>query len=187
MADSATAARYAQALIEIGVEDTLVDRFAMELETFARLLNDPESLLLQTLSHPGFSMDERRAALDAVMQRLNPNPMLANFLRLVLEKDRAALLPQIISAYHRQADKLAGRVRALVTTAQPLDKGMRAEVQASLERATGKIVLLEEQVDASIIGGVIAEVEGRVFDASLRTRLLNLRQRLLDASAVAEA
>ncbi|MCB9744684.1 MAG: ATP synthase F1 subunit delta [Alphaproteobacteria bacterium] len=192
MAD-ATSSRYAQALIELAGEvdakENLVERFASDLGRFGALATNPDTLLMETLSHPGFTIEERLNALDAVLQTLNLHPLVGNFLRVVLEKGRFRLLPGMIEAYTEQADALAGRVRAKVATARALDADMRAQVTRSLEAATGKTVIIEESVDATLIGGVVAEVEGRVFDASLRTRLLNLRQRLLSGSldAVAEA
>ena len=63
------------------------------------------------------------------------------------------------------------------------------KVETALAATTKKTVHIESKVDPLIIGGVIAEVEGRIIDASLRTRMLKLRQSLLNASPdlVAEA
>lgn len=177
MPSSTVAERYARALVEIGQDDSKVDAYGADLSRFAELLNTTE--LLGALSHPGFSIEERDSVLADVLGKLELDPMVANFIRVVQEKGRVPVLPAIAERYALLADKLAGRVRALVTTAVPLDAAMTAQVKASLEAATGKTILIDPVVDPDILGGLVAKVEGRVYDASLQTRLLNLRQTLL--------
>ena len=179
MADLAVAERYARALVELGQEEGLVDRFLTDLTSFQAVLDLPDVLLVETLSHPAFSLDERKAVLDDVLGKLDLHSHAANFLRLCLEKGRFRSVPAIIASYTVAADALAGRVRAVVTTAEPMTKTLEKQVQASLAKATGKTILIDAKVDPLLIGGVVAEVEGRIFDASLRTRLVNLRQSLL--------
>lgn len=177
MPDIAVAERYARALIEIGQDENKVDAYAADLSRFNEVLTGTE--LLSALAHPGFSNEERRSVLDTVLGQLKVDPMVGNFLRIVLEKGRVGALPGIVDRYRLLADRLAGRVRAVVTTAVPLDDAMTAEVKAALEASTGKTILIDPKVDPEILGGLVAHVEGRVYDASLRTRLLNLRQTLL--------
>ena len=182
MPELAVAQRYAQALIELGDEESLVDRFATDLGTFLALSEQEGVDLVGTLGHPAFTLDERQAVLEQVLGKLGLHIHIANFLRIVLEKGRFPALPQIVDAYIRNADALAGRVRATVTTATPLSASLESEVKAALESATGKTILVQSKVDPLIIGGVVAEVEGRVFDASLRSRLHALRNSLLSSN-----
>ncbi|MFT5585725.1 MAG: F-type H+-transporting ATPase subunit delta [Cognaticolwellia sp.] len=177
MPNSTIAERYARALVEIGQDEGKVDAYGADLSRFATVLSTTE--LLGALSHPAFSVEERQNVLSEVLNLLELDLMVANFIRLVQEKGRVPVLPAIAERYALLADKLAGRVRALVTTAIPLDAALSAQVKASLEAATGKTILIDPQVDPEILGGLVAQVEGRVYDASLRTRLLNLRQTLL--------
>lgn len=177
MPDSTVAERYARALVEIGQDDSKVDAYGADLSRFSTVLTTTE--LMGALSHPGFSVEERNSVLADVLSLLKLDPMVANFIRVVQEKGRVSILPAIAERYGLLADKLAGRVRALVTTAVALDAATTLQVKASLEAATGKTILIDPVVDPDILGGLVAQVEGRVYDASLKTRLLNLRQTLL--------
>lgn len=179
MADLAVAERYARALVELGQEEGLVERFLTDLQTFQSVLDLPDVGLVETLSHPAFNLDERKAVLNDVLGRLDLHTHAGNFLRLCLEKGRFKSVPAIISSYTTAADALSGRVRAVVTTAEPMNKTLEKQVQASLAKATGKTILIDAKVDPLLLGGVVAQVEGRIFDASLRTRLVTLRQSLL--------
>ena len=177
MPDSTIAERYARALVEIGQAQDKVDAYGADLSRFAAVLNTTE--LMGALSHPGFSVEERQNVLSEVLNLMELDLMVANFIRLVQEKGRVPVLPAIAERYALLANKLAGRVCALVTTAVPLDAALSDQVKTSLAAATGKTILIDSQVDPEILGGLVAQVEGRVYDASLRTRLLNLRQTLL--------
>jgi len=187
MPDAAVADRYAKALIELGQDNDLTETFAGDLKKLAGVLAHDE--LLAALSHPAFGLGERMKVLDEVLKQVPMHTHAANFARIVLEKGRFGNMRGIIAAYNKRADALAGRVRAVVTTATPLTPALEKEVAAALAATTKKTVHIESKVDPLIIGGVIAEVEGRIIDASLRTRMLKLRQSLLNASPdlVAEA
>jgi F-type H+-transporting ATPase subunit delta len=183
MADGSIARRYAKALVALGQEEGgITDALTQELEAAVAALQANNGQLLEALCHPALSPSERKAVLDAVLPKLNIQPLLQNFLKLLLDKQRFAHLPAIAADARRQADELAGRARAVVTTASKLTAAMEKEVKATLEKATGKEILLEAHIDPSLIGGMVAQVGGKVFDASVKTRLSELRQQLLDSN-----
>ncbi len=69
-------------------------------------------------------------------------------------------------------------MRARVLSAQPLSEENRARIDEIFERQTGKRVIAETAVVPDLLGGAVVELQGRVFDGSLRTRLERLRQAL---------
>ena len=86
------------------------------------------------------------------------------------------------------ADEIAGRARAVVTTATELTADMRKTVKAALESSTGKTVDIDFQVDPTLIGGMVAQVGDISYDASVRARLEDLQSSLIrNPGAVAEA
>lgn len=182
MANASIARRYAKAIVALGQEDGNTDQLTRELDVIVGTLMSHDAQLFDALCHPALALTERQGLLNTLMPKLEAHPMVQNFLRLLLEKQRFSLLPAIASDASNQADTLAGRARAVVTTATPMSAAMEKAVQATLQEATGKIILLETVVDASLIGGMIAQVGGKVFDASVKTRLVELRQQLLDSN-----
>ncbi len=175
MTDGSLARRYAKALLELGQEAAKADIFGAQLDAFVRLALSNGGQLHGVMSNPSFTPSERRAVLDAVIARVELEPMVVNFLKLVLEKDRFAALPDIAREYGALADALANRVRATVTTATPASAALQREIARALSTATGKTVVVEASSDPSLLGGLVARVGGQVFDASLRTRLESLQ------------
>jgi len=189
MADGTIARRYAKALVALGQEEGgITDALTQELEEVLQALQAHEGQLFDALCHPALSPNERKAVLDAILPKLKVQPLLQNFLRLVLDKQRFSLLPAIAADARRQADDLAGRARAVVTTATDLTADMRKTVQAALESSTGKKVEIDFQVDSGLIGGMVAQVGDISYDASVRARLEDLQSALIrNPGAVAEA
>jgi F-type H+-transporting ATPase subunit delta len=173
------ARRYAKALFEMGVDGGNFEALGREIGEFADLLSaSPE--LGQTLANPVFSATEKRAVLEKLLPRVTPTPAVQRFVMLLLERGRIVLLPAIARAFRDMTDQHLGRVRAKVTSAQPLDAGALDRVRKALERRTGKQVLLETAVDPELVGGVVASVGDLVLDGSVRTQLEDLRAKLLN-------
>ena len=111
--EAAVARRYARAFAELAEEEGLTQVVAADMLRLEAIVDDPASQLVATLSNPVFTIAERQQALGAVLDRLEFQPLLASFLKLLLEKNRFAWLPQIIEAWRQRTDRQLGRLRRL--------------------------------------------------------------------------
>jgi len=172
------ARRYGKALLEIGVKQQTYDALGKELDraadTFKR---SPE--LHNALTNPIFSIEKRRLVLDDVARRLALSKTVRNFVMLLLDKGRISALPDIARAHRALVDEYAGRVRAVITSARPLDPVLETRLKSALEKQSGKTVILEKKEDPSIVGGLITQLGDTVYDGSVRTQLQQLREQLL--------
>jgi F-type H+-transporting ATPase subunit delta len=173
------ARRYAKALFEIGVAKGNFELLGEELANLASLYIDSRELRL-TLENPVFSGTQKRKIIEAVLPRVAQNPTVHNFALLLVDRRRIDALPMISRAYQELTDAQLGRVRAVVTSAKPLDVLTESEIQKALERRTGKKVVMRSEVDPSLIGGVVARVGDLVLDGSLRTRLASVGNKILN-------
>ena len=177
--DGAVANRYARALFELGGAKNMSEALGAELDALAATYA-ASAELRETLENPVFKLAERRGVLEKILPRMGASPHMRSFALLLLERGRIGTLPSIARSYRLLADAALGRVRATVQSARPLDAATAASVQRALEKRTGKKVLLSTSVDPDLIGGIVARVGDLVFDGSLRTRLQNLRARVLN-------
>ena len=177
MSASALTRRYAKALVELAVEQQAVDRYSEELAAVNAVLGR-EVLLRQLLESPTLVMEKKSAMLGDLAAALELSAGMRNFLGLVLSKGRIGYLPQIEENYRRLADELSGVLRAQVTSAVALDAAQQQAIGAGLEKQTGKKVALNVNVDPKLIGGVQAEIGGRLFDGSVRTQLQRIEESL---------
>jgi len=183
MADGSLARRYARALVELGKEDSDVDRFASDLREMAQILRQGQ--LADVLGNPGITQSERKAVLTKVLARTDFHAYVKSFLSLLVDKNRFSIFTDIVREYEAIADELGRRVRAIVTTSAPLDAGLQKQIEQALADTMKKQVLVEFKVDKDLIGGLVAQVGGKVFDASVRARLQDIQTSLLRDAAEA--
>jgi len=171
------ARRYARALLDIGKEEGQLRRSLTEVEEFAKVL-DGSAELREALESAHVGRQSKHAALDAVLAKAGVLPTTKSFLALLIDKGRMNVLPQILSELRRMVEEHEGIERVEVTVPMPLTAPQKDGLRAVLERRTGKKVLLEESVDASVLGGMVVRVGSTVYDGSVRTQIQQIRQNL---------
>jgi F-type H+-transporting ATPase subunit delta len=169
--------RYAKALVELGVEQNAVLDYGDELTKVKKVLSQ-EELLRQLLDSPTLVQAKKEAMLADLSKVLGLSEGMIKFLGLLLSKGRFSYLGQIEDSYQRQADDLSGILRAKITSASELDDLQQQAIALSLEKQTGKQVAVSVEVDASLIGGLQAEIGGRLFDGSVKTQLKRIEESL---------
>ena len=177
MITSEAARRYARALVAVAEREGAVDPVGEELSALADMVAGHRELR-RVLMNPRFPRPDRIRMIEGILESGGARPLLRKFARLVLEKDRLADLPAMAVIYREFADEKAGRARAQVRSAYPLDEALAARLKAKLGAMTGKEVLLEVERDPGLIGGLVCQVGGVVMDGSIRNQLKNLRETL---------
>ena len=169
------ARRYAKALYELAAEGSATQQVGRGLGELAR---GSEALGPKALA-PGTLGPEARNALGLALARaVGEDTTLGRFVGLLASRDRLADLGAIAHWYARLEDEAAGRVRLSVVTAEKLSAGELAQVVAAFKGLTTKELVAEPRVDPDLIAGAVVELEGRVYDGSVRTYLARLGSRM---------
>ncbi len=170
--------RYAKALLDVSIPEQRVRETQQELEGLAALVRtSPE--FRTALTSPVIPRRRRQeAARSALAGRVGAS--LVGFLRVLIEEDRAALLPEIAEVYDDLADAQEGVVEAKVRSARPLPPDQIERLRRTIERFTrGRRVEIEAETDPELIGGLTVRVGDAVVDGSLTGWLKRTRDRLL--------
>jgi len=171
----ATARRWAQAVFQIAREQDALDRWEQELEELFNALGDPDFRAL--LEDPAVPAVRK---VQAVRERVpGVSPQAQNLLALLAVRRRLPLLPLILYEYRRMVDAHQGVVQVEVYSALPLDPGLQQRITRALEARTGHTVRAVFGVDPAILGGLVFRIGDTVIDASLRGRLVQMRQALV--------
>ncbi len=173
-----TARHYAEAVFQLAEEDGDFAPWLERLERLRHLLD--ESDLGKTIADPSIRIAQKVELCRAVLAADKGIDKLAGNLLLVLvSSQRQRLLPAIEEGYHQLVDKREGRVLAQLTTAVAVSMADQHQLAEQLSKRLQMDVRFEAQVDPTLLGGAVVRVGDRVFDASLATRLQQLRQNLL--------
>lgn len=171
---TAAAKRYAKAAFELALQEGTVEEWARRTARVRELFADPG--VAAVLGNPTIPTERREALVTGDGHLLDDEG--SNLARLLIESGRIEEAAEIDEEFQRLADEQAGRVRATVTTAIELERADRDRVQSELSRRLAKDVRLSVVVDPRILGGMRLQYGDRVVDATVATRLEQLRRRL---------
>jgi F-type H+-transporting ATPase subunit delta len=173
---SKVAKRYARALLGLASDHDQLEAWGVELERLARVADAPE--IVAQLDSPELSQAARLETLSKIAEKLELSFPLRSFAVVVARHGRAADLTAMAEAYRKMLDDLMGRARATLTFARQPSDEETARVASDLEAIAKKKIIPTIKVDDSLIGGVIVELEGKIYDGSLANRLAEAQRRL---------
>jgi F-type H+-transporting ATPase subunit delta len=169
---------YARSLFEVAQEQDKLDVVREQIGQFADALS--ESRELQTFFFsPYFSTDEKKEALNRALE--GPDETVSNFLELLLENHRMPVLFRVRRELDRLWEDLNKLLPVQITSAVELDPAIAERIGDEIGRQTGRRVELTSTVDPNVIGGLVLRVGNSILDASIRTRLDNLRKQVAKA------
>ncbi len=174
----AVATMYAQAYVDgakrVGEPDAV--------ETLSSFLDDvlavnPE--YREMLFGDSLNRSRKLALIRAVIASA-ASEFFTNFLQVLARHGRLSVLPEICEVAIRLQERSNGRQRVKVRSAVPLSDSTRTQVCEALKSQFGFEAILQESVDASLLGGIVLQVGDTVYDSSLRSRLKTLQGRLVE-------
>ena len=178
MSDQAVARPYARAMFEVASAQGSVDQVRKDLAAFAGVVRESDELR-RVLASPVTSDAARRGVVAEVARKLLMQKLSTNFLLLLADKRRLALLLTIVEQFELEADTAAGVVRAEAVAAVKLSAIQVNKLRTQLESMTGRKVVVTDSVDDSLMGGLVVKLEGRIYDTSVKSQILALRDNVL--------
>jgi F-type H+-transporting ATPase subunit delta len=174
---ASVAIRYAKALADVVLAKHEVERVRTELQDFALLLSR-SSELVNVMISPAVALPQKKSLLQALAARAGYSTTTRNFLNILIDHHRINLFEEILAAVHRELDQRLGIQTVQVTTVTPLDEEQKRTLASRLRDLIQKEIQLETQVDAKLIGGVVARIGSTIYDGSIREQLQQLRMQL---------
>lgn len=175
MSGSVVAKRYAKALFEVALEKECLDRVEQDLQKVAATFAaSPE--LVMWVGHPSTTAVQKHKVFDKLFGDVNTYTK--NFLYVLADRRREGIIYDVADEVKHLANEERGIAEAVVTTAFPLTDENKEEISQVFEPIVGKKIEVIEKVDSDILGGVIVQVGDRLYDGSLKTKLVRFQDRL---------
>lgn len=185
MADNNTIARpYAQAVFEIAQEQGALGDWGDSLDKAGAVLADGQ--VADYLGNPALSNDRRLEFLNGLFEAAGASLLSGgdtrgtNFVKLLLEYDRVAVLPEIAAHFETLKAEIENTVDVTVTSATPLSAEQQKSIAAALEERLGRSVNIETEIEEDLIGGAVIRAGDVVIDGSVRARLDGLTNVLVN-------
>ncbi|WP_310497239.1 F0F1 ATP synthase subunit delta [Sandarakinorhabdus sp.] len=169
--------RYASALFDLAVDGGHLDAVSASVASLGEALAASADLRTLTTS-PLIDRKTAGAGIAGVAESLGLDTLTRNFLGVLAQGRRLALLPQIVRDFSALLAARKGEITARVTAAHKLTAAQQKALAAKLKAGLGRDVALDITVDPAILGGLVVRVGSRMIDSSLKTRLDSLGQAL---------
>lgn len=187
------AERYAKTLFALGIKEKSLDAVESAFASFVGTVGKNRSFA-HLMESPVISKKEKAACLEKMISKEMP-ALLVLFLKLVLEKKRFSILSAIQIHFSKLVQKYHGIHKAELITAAPVEAAAQARLQKILEgklfvsknareKTSGRPIKVDviTTVDEKILGGFILKIDELIVDASYKTKLRELQQRLYVAT-----
>jgi F-type H+-transporting ATPase subunit delta len=172
------AKRYARALLALATEEGNQVAVAEALGQVATVLVAPSVAMV--VRNPAVGVDGRRTVVRSICSSLGIPRVLANCLFLLAERHRLDMVDDLARAYLDLLDEALGRTRVIIRSAVPLPEGHVQEILGVLQRRVPRRELIPVlEVDPDLLGGVVCEAEGIVYDGSVKAQVSRLARRMV--------
>jgi len=173
---------YARAFADVVIGSRLdAARTLAEAQQIAALA-DQSKELREVWDNPSIAAEQKRAVLDAIVQRAGISRPVRNFVAVLIDKGRTRFLSEIVKQFAHDLNDRLGIAEAEVTTARELSAQERAELESDLSRVTGKAIRAKYEQNPALLGGAIARVGSTVYDGSVKGQLEKIREQLTSSS-----
>lgn len=175
MNSSKVAIRYAQALLELAVENNTLDAVSRDMQYLAQVNADNRDFQL-LLSSPVIKADKKIAVLNEIFGSFEK--VSTAFVELIAKNGRENILPEIAIAFNALVKEHRGIVPVTLTSAAKLDDAVKKQIVSKISATIKGTIEITEVIDPSLIGGFIVKMGDTQIDASVASKLSQLKQRL---------
>ncbi len=158
---------YAQALFELSLEADSVEEVYKDVNQ-CRKIFDGNPDLVRLLNSPVILREEKQEVIDKIFGR---EGTVRDFICLVTDKNRIAYFGKMTDEFNAHYNKHNNIVEMTVVTSVALKPEIKQKLLKKLEEKSGKTVKLKEEIDPSILGGIILRMGNSQIDNSVKGRL----------------
>jgi F-type H+-transporting ATPase subunit delta len=167
--------RYVNALLEISTEKGTLEKDVGQAMRLSDMLKNPNAWSFLVQQHAPDSA-KRQYLVRFFPEGISEH--LVNFLFLAVQNSRESLIIPVLSEFTKRANRRLGKAEAIVVSAKELSDKQLDAIRAVLSKKINLEIHITLVVDPDIVGGFYVLMDGRVFDATVRSDLNAMRERL---------
>ncbi|MFK8137403.1 MAG: F0F1 ATP synthase subunit delta [Bdellovibrionales bacterium] len=175
---SLLAERYAKALFETAKEDGASDQVFEEISILQEAIMDDE--LQAYFNSPMTQLKDRKEIIKRLNDAAKTSETTQNFLNVLADNKRLNIFEELVKKYRTILDEANGVVRGSLTSAVDLQMEERSNIEGQISKLLNKKIVLEYEVDKSILGGIVAKVGDYTIDNSVNNQLKKIKESLIE-------
>ncbi|GAA0700577.1 F0F1 ATP synthase subunit delta [Paraclostridium ghonii] len=170
------ASRYAEALFQVGEESNSTENLYNELKAVVDIIKENKEFS-NILKSPIVSKEDKKDLISNVFGSQINKEML-NFMKILADKDRLALIASITEAFKTLLNDKNNILEGIAITALPMKDDELEGLQGKLSAKYNKTVILKNEVDESVLGGVLVRLGNEEIDGTVKNRLDKMKEQL---------
>ncbi len=180
------AARYAKSVLDLAVERNSLDAVLSDMQVIHKICAQSRDFEVM-LNSPVISGDKKLSVINEVLKRFNVNEITHAFVNLLVAKGRELNLHPIAVAFIEQYNVLKNIRTVTLTTATPMNSAIKKTLESKIAGyMPNDTIDLKTVVDDSLIGGFVLEVEDKLYDASVKKHLNDVKSKIVDTSYISK-
>ena len=168
---SAISDQYAVALFELALELKKTDALVKDFEAFLDALDEESRTFFL---HPKITKNEKKIMIDS----FSFEPLFKDFLKVIIENNRFLLLSAILKGVQKLVEEQNNLMHITVFSGKALPKNRIEVLKTQYEQKYHRQVLIDNEIDETIVGGLRFEYNGMVIDDTVNHTLNQLKSRL---------
>lgn len=171
--------RYADALVRYVRETGQGDSVCEQAERLSRVIGEVPDLS-RMVSARDVVPDAEKLRLLKIALSEPMSPQLERFIRLLMENGRIGLLPLILRDFVDRYRESTGVRKARLKVAVPPSESLLERLKSLVREQTGQEALIEVEVDPSLIGGFVFDIDNAMIDTSVARQLELIRLQFIE-------
>lgn len=167
--------RYAKALFELSEESKSLDKAEKDLLSVHSLIEKNNELNI-VLKSSSLSRENQANLMEKILNKMKVSQLIIKFIGTLAINGRLNIVNNIIDEFLKKLAHERGELTAEITTAVPISKEINKSIVKEISKLTKtKKIELNEQIDESLIGGLVLRMGSTMIDSSIKTKLSTLK------------
>ncbi len=175
-----SAKSYSQALYELATEEKNLNDVEEHAVSIIKLISQSEDFN-SLIKDPTNKQDDQLNSINIIFEKFNLNTLLKKFLNFLVTKRRFFYVEKILKDFVMICSKNRGEISAQLTVAKELNANEINKIKDELSQNFGSNVKLNYTYDPDLIGGLIMQVESVMIDTSIKNKLQQIENKMIEA------
>ena len=171
---------YSQALYELAFEEKNLNDVEKNVISLLRLISQSEDFN-SLIKDPTNKQENQLNVINIIFEKFNLNNLLKKFLNFLVIKRRFFYVEKILKDFLMICSKNRGEISAKLTVAKELNENEINKIKTELSNNFGSNVKLNYNYDPDLIGGLIMQVESVMIDTSIKNKLQQIENKMIEA------
>ena len=164
--------RYAKALFALSKSSSELTNHFHSFQKILDLKNINNDFLI-FLKNPLISSKKKIEIFNKILTKLEISDTFCNFLKIVAQHNKLVIIENIFLHFKKMIEEKNNQTTVSIISISPLEDVLKKELSKKLENITGKKIIVINQIDKNIIGGIIIKINSVMIDFSIKTKLEN--------------